>query len=33
MELGRRYVRDDPVMSLGIAIAAGFLLSRLPSSR
>lgn len=33
MELGRNYVRDNPVTSLGIAIAAGFLLSRLWSSR
>ena len=33
MELGRGYVRDNPVMALGIAIAAGFLLSRLLSSR
>ena len=33
MELGRDYVRDNPVVSLGIAIAAGFLLSRLLSSR
>lgn len=33
MEQCRGYVRDHPVMSLGIAIAAGFLLSRLLSSR
>jgi ElaB/YqjD/DUF883 family membrane-anchored ribosome-binding protein len=33
MEWGRGYVRDNPAMSLGIAIAAGFLLSRLLSSR
>jgi ElaB/YqjD/DUF883 family membrane-anchored ribosome-binding protein len=31
MEQGRGYVRDHPVTSLGIAIAAGFLLSRLLS--
>lgn len=29
----REYVRDNPVTSLGIAVAAGFLLSRLLSSR
>jgi len=29
----RTYVRDNPVTSLGIAVAAGFLLSRLLSSR
>ena len=29
----REYVRDNPVISLGIAVAAGFLLSRLLSSR
>lgn len=28
----RSYVRDKPVTSLGIALAAGFLLSRLSSS-
>lgn len=28
-----RYVRDNPVTSLGIAVAAGFLLSRLVSGR
>jgi ElaB/YqjD/DUF883 family membrane-anchored ribosome-binding protein len=33
MEQCRGYVRDYPVTSLGIAIAAGFLLSRLWSSR
>jgi ElaB/YqjD/DUF883 family membrane-anchored ribosome-binding protein len=33
MEQCRGYVRDHPVMSLGIAVAAGFLLSRLLSSR
>ena len=33
MEQCRVYVRDHPVASLGIAIAAGFLLSRLWSSR
>lgn len=27
------YIRDNPVMSLGIAVAAGFLLSRLLSGR
>lgn len=27
------YIRDNPVTSLGIAVAAGFLLSRLLSSR
>ncbi|CAG1022237.1 DUF883 domain-containing protein [Methylomonas sp. LL1] len=27
------YVRDNPVSSLGIAVAAGFILSRLLSSR
>ena len=29
----RGYVRDNPATSLGIAVAAGFLLSRLLSSR
>jgi ElaB/YqjD/DUF883 family membrane-anchored ribosome-binding protein len=29
----RSYVRDNPVTSLGIAVAAGFLLSRLLSGR
>ena len=29
----RGYVRDNPITSLGIAVAAGFLLSRLLSSR
>jgi len=29
----RGYVRDNPVLSLGIAVAAGFLLSRLLSGR
>ncbi|MFZ2406296.1 MAG: DUF883 domain-containing protein [Methylobacter sp.] len=29
----RGYVRDNPIMSLGIAVAAGFLLSRLLSGR
>jgi ElaB/YqjD/DUF883 family membrane-anchored ribosome-binding protein len=29
----RRYVRDSPVTSLGIAVAGGFILSRLLSSR
>ena len=33
MEQCRGYVRDHPVTSLGIAIAAGFLLSRLWTSR
>jgi ElaB/YqjD/DUF883 family membrane-anchored ribosome-binding protein len=33
MEQCRGYVRDHPVLSLGIAVAAGFLLSRLLSSR
>jgi len=29
----RTYVRDNPITSLGIAVAAGFLLSRLLSGR
>ncbi|MGZ8183024.1 MAG: DUF883 family protein [Methylobacter sp.] len=29
----RGYVRDNPITSLGIAVAAGFLLSRLSSGR
>lgn len=29
----RRYVHDNPITSLGIAVAAGFLLSRLLSGR
>lgn len=29
----RGYVRDNPVMSLGIAVVAGFLLSRVLSGR
>ena len=29
----RDYVRDNPMMSVGLAVAAGFLLSRLLSSR
>ena len=29
----RGYIRDNPVTSLGIAVAAGFLLSRLLSGR
>lgn len=33
MEQCRGYVRENPVVSLGIAIAAGYLLSRLLSSR
>jgi ElaB/YqjD/DUF883 family membrane-anchored ribosome-binding protein len=32
-EVGRAYVRDHPVASVGIAIAAGIVLSRLLSSR
>ncbi len=32
-EAGRNYVRDNPIMALGIAIAAGFVLSRIFSSR
>jgi ElaB/YqjD/DUF883 family membrane-anchored ribosome-binding protein len=33
MEQCRGYIRDNPVTALGIAIAAGFLLSRLLRSR
>ena len=33
MESCRGYVQDNPITSLGIAAAAGFLLSRLLSSR
>jgi ElaB/YqjD/DUF883 family membrane-anchored ribosome-binding protein len=33
MENCRGYVRDNPITSLGIAAAAGFLLSRLLSHR
>ena len=33
MENCRSYVRDNPITSLGIAVAAGFLLSRLLSGR
>jgi len=33
MENCRSYVRDNPVTSLGIAVATGFLLSRLMSRR
>jgi len=33
MENCRGYVRDNPITSLGIAVAAGFLLSRLLSRR
>jgi len=32
-EAGRNYVRDNPMMAVGIAIAAGFVLSRMFSSR
>ena len=33
MEDCRVYVRDNPIASLGIAVAAGFLLSRVLSGR
>lgn len=33
MEDCRIYVRDNPITSLGIAVAAGFLLSRVLSGR
>jgi ElaB/YqjD/DUF883 family membrane-anchored ribosome-binding protein len=33
MENCRSYVRDNPITSLGLAVAAGFLLSRLLSGR
>jgi ElaB/YqjD/DUF883 family membrane-anchored ribosome-binding protein len=33
MENCRGYVRDNPIKSLGLAVAAGFLLSRLLSGR
>lgn len=33
MENCRSYVRDNPIASLGIAVAAGFLLSRVISGR
>lgn len=33
MAQARSYVRDNPVTALGIAVAAGFLLSRLLHSR
>ena len=33
MEDCRVYVRDNPITSLGIAVAAGFLLSRMVSGR
>jgi len=33
MENCRGYVRDNPITSLGLAVAAGFLLSRLLSRR
>jgi ElaB/YqjD/DUF883 family membrane-anchored ribosome-binding protein len=33
MENCRSYVRDNPITSLGLAAAAGFLLSRLMSGR
>lgn len=29
----QRYIRDNPISSIGIAVASGFLLSRLLSSR
>jgi ElaB/YqjD/DUF883 family membrane-anchored ribosome-binding protein len=32
-EAGRNYVRDNPMMAVGIAIATGFVLSRILSSR
>ena len=32
-EASRNYVRDNPMVAIGIAIAAGFVLSRLLSSR
>ena len=33
MDQCRGYIRDNPVASLGMAVAAGFLLSRLLGSR
>lgn len=33
MDNCRGYIRDNPITSLGIAVAAGFLLSRLLSGR
>ncbi len=33
LENSRKYVRDNPAKSLGIAVVGGFLLSRLLSSR
>ncbi len=33
MDNCRGYVRDNPITSLGLAVAAGFLLSRLLSGR
>jgi ElaB/YqjD/DUF883 family membrane-anchored ribosome-binding protein len=33
MDTGRAYVREHPVASLGIALAVGFVLSRLLSAR
>jgi ElaB/YqjD/DUF883 family membrane-anchored ribosome-binding protein len=33
VEDAREYVRDNPMLSVGLAVAAGFLLSRLLSSR
>ena len=33
LEKVREYVEDNPVQSLGIALASGFLLSRIISSR
>lgn len=33
MESCRGYVKDNPITSLGIAVAAGFLLSRVLSGR
>jgi len=33
MESCRDYVQDNPITSLGIAVAAGFLLSRILSGR
>jgi ElaB/YqjD/DUF883 family membrane-anchored ribosome-binding protein len=33
MESCRAYVQDNPITSLGIAVAAGFLLSRVLSGR